>query len=541
MILLQFMYPLDRAVPRATLAGVQQGWRHETELAAAITKQFDATNALLKLEDKTMEVPLKYLGAEPQSAAMIAKLTEYPFWQRYLPFSVFFQHPVVDSPDIAYTNQVAQEECRGLAREFSYEPINARLELTEDGALIATDEKDGRRVDPSRLCKQIQQAQFPLGETTTIDLVATTTPPKRTQQDFAAVKLQAEAALAQQVIFRHDEQTFEPSVKEIAGWLVLAEGEGGDTTLRIDQADVKRYLETINKTIGKKPGTTHVQVVNGVESSRTAGKPGKQVDYNAALESVQSQLLQGSPAQPIFLTLVDVKPTVMFNNRYTSSEEGLQAYVNDAARDYNAHIMVRQLGGERWEVGARQFESIPSASTYKVYVAMWLFDQMKQGKTSWNAPMLDTTVSGCFDRMTIASTNECARAWLDQSGRDGMNQYLYDRGFSRGTTFTSPIAVHTTAADLTNYMTRLERGELYDDVYRDRLYQSLGSHPYRYGVPVGSSGQVYDKVGFLWDYVHDTAVVRHSRGTYVVTIMTKGQSYARIASISREIERIMYP
>src|SRR5690606_27503596 len=103
------------------------------------------------------------------------------------------------------------------------------------------------------------------------------------------------------------------------------------------------------------------------------------------------------------------------------------------------------------------------------------------------------------------------------------------RGVSRGTTFTSPIAVHTTAADLTNHMTKLERGELYDDVYRQRLYHSLSTHPYRYGIATGSSGQVYDKVGFLWDYVHDTGVVKHPRGTYVVTIMTKGQSYARIA------------
>ena len=61
-------------------------------------------------------------------------------------------------------------------------------------------------------------------------------------------------------------------------------------------------------------------------------------------------------------------------------------------------------------------------------------------------------------------------------------------------------------------------------------------------MPTGSgASEIYDKVGFLWDYTHDTAVVRHPRGTYVVTIMTRGQSYARIAQITREIERLMYP
>ena len=52
---------------------------------------------------------------------------------------------------------------------------------------------------------------------------------------------------------------------------------------------------------------------------------------------------------------------------------------------------------------------------------------------------------------------------------------------------------------------------------------------------------MWDKVGFIWDYVNDTAIVHHPRGTYVMTIMTKGQSYGAIAAMTREIERIMYP
>lgn len=48
------------------------------------------------------------------------------------------------------------------------------------------------------------------------------------------------------------------------------------------------------------------------------------------------------------------------------------------------------------------------------------------------------------------------------------------------------------------------------------------------------------KIGFLWNYVHDTAIVRHPRGTYVMTIMTQGKSYAAIAAMTRDIERIMY-
>ena len=104
------------------------------------------------------------------------------------------------------------------------------------------------------------------------------------------------------------------------------------------------------------------------------------------------------------------------------------------------------------------------------------------------------------------------------------------------------MATHVSAGDLTKFMVGLETGSLIGGAQRERLLYSLSHHPYRYGIPTGSQArEVYDKVGFLWNYVHDTAIVRHPRGTYVMTIMTQGKSYAAIAAMTRDIERIMYP
>ena len=90
-------------------------------------------------------------------------------------------------------------------------------------------------------------------------------------------------------------------------------------------------------------------------------------------------------------------------------------------------------------------------------------------------------------------------------------------------------------------MIGLERGTLIGGAQRERLLSSLSRHPYRYGIPAGSKGKVWDKVEFVWDYVNDTAIVHHPRGTYVMTILTRGQSYGAIAAMTRDIERIMYP
>ena len=72
------------------------------------------------------------------------------------------------------------------------------------------------------------------------------------------------------------------------------------------------------------------------------------------------------------------------------------------------------------------------------------------------------------------------------------------------------------------------------------LLEKMNRQIYRQGVPSGTDAKVYDKVGFLWDYVHDAAIVRHPKGTYVIVVMTKGASYQRIAEITKQVERILY-
>lgn len=537
-ILVQLIYPPNRVLPTATLLGQPKAWTSEAQLVAEMHQLFDQTKIKLVSGDESVEVPIKNFGAEPDTAAMSQAVTDYPFWQRYVPLSILLRQPHVDNLTLTYTNLVSQAACNKYAKQLSSQPVNARIAI-EKQQLIATDEQSGRSVEASQLCKQIQGQQLSLGETTTIQVSAKLVNPKTNSADLAGVKVQAETALSSATQFSHEGNSYQPDQPTVAGWLKIG-GSSDQPKLSLDREMVKKYLQTINQEIGRPAGNTNVTIVNGIEVSRDEGNKGRVIAYDAAIDAVANQLLNGQPAEPIELRLTDIAPSLVYNSRYTNSEEGLKAYVVDAASQYNAHISIRQLNGEGWQAAARQNESIPSASTYKLYVAMWLFDEMAAGRTSWDSPILGTTVSDCFNQMTIASTNPCSVEWLAQYGRDNMNQYVYGKGFSRGTSFTHPMATHTTASDLTNYMTRLAEGSLYADIYRQRLYQSLGSHPYRYGIPTGSAGQVYDKVGFLWDYVHDAAIVNHPKGRYVMTIMSKGQSYGRIASITREVERIMY-
>jgi beta-lactamase class A len=75
---------------------------------------------------------------------------------------------------------------------------------------------------------------------------------------------------------------------------------------------------------------------------------------------------------------------------------------------------------------------------------------------------------------------------------------------------------------------------------RDFMLGLMRAQVYRQGVPAGTSAVVADKVGFLNGYLNDAAIVYHPNGTYVISVMTSGASWGKIAEITRKIEGIMY-
>lgn len=540
-IAVQMLYPPDRALPLTSITGKNVAWHSHDQLAEAIDSKFRDTKLKLTIgSDRSSTLPIASMGAEPDTEQMIEQTIGYPFWQRFIPFSLFVHTTNVAVADVYFSDVVLQKVSEEQAKQLSFAPVNARLAI-KDGMLVATSEERGSEVTPAAVRNATAKAEFVLGGTTTLTIPSERADPAETATSLQVVRAAAEAALSRQVVITADGQNFTPDSQMVASWLQIDTNDAGKPALQVATDVLDAYFDMIDEKVGTPAGKTNINLTNGRETSRTTGSSGRAINRDELRVAIADWLLAGQGHQNLVAAFHDVAPSIMYDNKYTATEEGLRAYVADAAQRLNVRIVIQQLDGGKWTATARADESIPSASTYKLFVAKWLFDQMDKGTVHWDDPMLDTTVSGCFDRMTIASTNPCAESWLAQAGRNNMNQYVYGLGFSTGTSFTMPDATHTTANDLEKMMLGLNDGSIIGGAYRDRLLHSLSVHPYRYGIPTGSGGEVWDKVGFLWDYVHDTAIVKHPRGTYVMTIMTKGQSYATIASLTREIERIMYP
>lgn len=536
----QMLYPLDRAVPFASVGGTMVGFSSHDTVANLVNERFLETKFRLTTGIKSTEHTLKSIGAEPDTERMIARLTDYPFWQRFIPLSLLWQWSKVTNVEVYYTDAILKSFSEKSGRALSFAPTNARVAL-ENGVLVAKTEIAGSEVKTDEVYSAVSRATLTMGQTTDIRVNARQIPAEHPMKEFIAVRAQAEAALKRQVAIQANDRTFVPSKEVLASWLILDTGGDGKVALRTDAGRIASYLDSINKEVETPAGQTDITIVDGRETGRTTGSVGRAVNKHTLTAKIVAFLLEGKGQPKIVAEFVDVQPSVIFNSKYTATRDGLQAYLTDLGKQKDVRVMVQQLDGQKWTAATREHESIPSGSTYKLFVSLMLFDKMKKGETRWEDPMLDTNVSTCFDRMTIASTNPCAEKWLADWGRPNVNNFIYAHGFSSGTSFTNRIANHSTAADLTKYMIGLNDGSLVSEPYRSRLLHSLSVHPYRAGVAAGSKGRVWDKVGFLWDYIHDTAIVKHPQGTYVLTIMTRGQSYGAIASMTREIERIMYP
>lgn len=537
-VALQLLYPLDRAVPFARVGSESVGFARYDDIVVKVNEYFVDAQAKVQVDDSRYVVAkVREIGGQMDSDAVARRTVNYPLWSRMIPFSFVAIRPHVVTTPVWFDQTRLDVASSQYAAVLTAPPQNAGLAIAE-GQLKMTPDRPGSVVKAEDVTQAIRQAQIGLVYTV-ITVPHETVRAERSVAFFESVAEQAKQFIDLPITITVSDEVVRPTAEQKASWLSIGERDG-TALLEFDQSAVDGYLGEIQSRYTTPAGQTQVSRVDGQEVERVMGDAGETIDVATLKERLQVMLKTGE-YQPLEAQFVPVAPTVVINKRYSSTAEGLQAYVDDQASSRNVRISVVQIGGSGWVAGARDAESTVSASTYKLFVALALFDRMDRGEITWETPILDTNTKGCFERMIVASTNACAEEWIRQFGRSGINNFIWSRGFSRATDFNNPEANHTSAADLTRYFRGLHEGWLMSGWAREYLLAALQRHSYKRGIPAGSAGSVHNKVGFLWDYSNDSAIVYHPRGTYAIAVLTKGLSFYAIADITREIEALMYP
>lgn len=201
-------------------------------------------------------------------------------------------------------------------------------------------------------------------------------------------------------------------------------------------------------------------------------------------------------------------------------------------------VAVFDLDSNQWLTQINADAQMDSASTYKLFMTYAL------AKTKPIDQWGSVTVEGhnlkeCVDLMLRISDNPCGEAVGRYVGWSTGNKLLHSFGYpsTKLNAIPSPL---TTAIDTAQFMVDFYQDKLFDAATKSFVTSSLQNQKYRSGIPAGCSGcTVLNKTGNSSAVAHDVAIVKDGRHQYVVSIMSEGGSYQKIANIERAITAAM--
>lgn len=538
-ILVQLLYPSSRSLPYAYIGKTAVGYRTVSEVQAAVQQSFNSSTVHLSAQRVTTDATLPSLGAALDAEKTAAGLMSYPLWQRVLPFSIFWARPNIEKLYVTFNDETLKDAASSLSAKLVAPSKNGSITVDDNGNINLVSAEEGVSVTDENVKKAIQDAEYSLG-VSNVSVTPILTEPAVTNDTVGKVKSKIEDILQTSISIKNSmtNDTYTPSKKDIASWIRI----GDDMSLSLDKDAALAYVNELAKAQLVAAGTSTVTMVDGRETGRTAASTGRGVNGDQLTNDLTNALFDDG-ATAITLNFVTTQPKIVYNRSYTYSQAALQAYIDEVTASGNIEIAVTQLDGAGWTAASGATKSVVSASTYKLFISLLLFEKVNAGQLGWSSSVknVGTSVDTCLYNTIIYSANTCPEEWISEWGRQWINNSLYAKGFSTATTFMAPDATHTSAGDLRKLLVGLYNSSLFTSSDTTKLIGLMKNQVYRSGIPAGSDGIVADKVGFLWDYLNDAAIVYHPRGTYVLVIMTKGESWAKIAEITKQLENIMYP
>jgi len=543
LLLVQLFYPSGQMLPFARVDGVAVGAQSKADVIKRLDKQSAAQRLKVTFGKMTTaaDTPLPAdIGLTVKNGSRIDE-ANYPWLLRLVPTSIawFGLLQQEAAPTYTFDKQKADEYLTAKFGETCTLPAkDATLKLSGERLSVVSSEPGGG-CQKDQAISQLAGAKPRPNRPATVTVPVTVIAPSIGDTEAKRLADSLNENSQGGVILKVAEKDLTVAQKEVLSWLVFKPGEEG-LVYDIDTTKANAYLtKTVTPLVAKPAGVTKVTTVDFTETARQDGQTGQTLALDATLADVKKVLDAEKDQAAVAVT--PVAPKVEYSRSYTHTSTGISAqlkfYDDDNAGVFG--VAFSELGGQGRSAqhnGDRQFVT---ASTYKLFVAFSTIKRVEAGQMSWSDANIASgrNLADCFDVMIVKSDNACAEALIRKIGAKDLNADIRSLGLG-STAFRSDNNV-TTANDLANYLTQLEKGTMpIKPENRSRLLGAMKRNVYRQGVPAGASGQVADKVGFLWGLLHDATIVYSPKGTYVLVVLTDGSTWASIADLTRKIEAL---
>ena len=543
MITVQMVYPWGSLRPYQVVSGVSVGGMSRQQAADTLQSAFrdaplelyfaNASEAYRTTQLRNFDVHVR------EGDALNAAL--YPWWLRLIPTSLWWGHLLTG--DVRVSTEFNDERMREyivseLGDECYVRPKNATLTVKDDTVRVVRSE-DGGRCQLTEVLDAVKKAAPAILAKTTVRLPMEIIPPTIGDAEAEALKRDIDSRIGSHVTLQFGGQTGKIDAKMVRQWLVFSADDG-----QLKAAvDIGKSQEVITQQWEDKvviaAGIITITTKDFVEIGRSGGGEGRALNTAGTAANLAAYIMGENEMAEVATAIVPPQPRYI--RSYSASDTGLSAlmqhFANDNPGTYGVSMI--ELSGQRRRAGVNETQKFTTASTYKAYIAYSVLRRIESGEMSWDQQIVGgRNAAKCFDDMIVLSDNPCAEEFVRRIGYAPLHRDVQALGLTN-TSFIDKESYKTTAGDLSTFMASLEAGQLpISAANRAKLLDALKRNVYRRGIPAGAAGQVADKVGFLDGLLHDTAIVYSPNGTYVLTIMTDGSSWGKIAELTREIEKL---
>lgn len=542
-LVVQLVYPYDRLAPWQQIDGQQLGAVTIDQAAKRLDSQYsERTLALYFGKTSTPQYQPKFaeFGLGVDNTSRVAQAS-YPWYLRLVPTSILWSHMVVKPSAPSYTRDNKKLDAyltKQFGTECHVEPRNATAKVSGDSVVVVAEE-DGGNCQRQDVAKTLKSVSPTLTAQTNARIAMDPLPAKLTADTVKPVVATLNHQLAQPATLTYDSKTDMLPSKTIREWLAFST-EGDVFDIRFDGAQADKYLtDKYGAALARQAGVSKVTTQDFVEVSRQDGQTGRQLDTAKTYVNLKQFLLAKSATVPLGEALV--QPTVQYARSYSNTDTGLSALMKNYAESHPGvyGVSLVELDGKRRRAAYNDTQKFTTASTYKLYVAFSTLKRIESGEYKWSDQVAGgRDLTRCFDDMIVKSDNACAEALVARIGYAPLTKDAQTI-VSASTTFLDKESYKTTAGDLSTFMASLATGQISLNAdSKARFLDALKRNVYRQGIPAGASGQVADKVGFLDGLLHDAAIVYSPSGTYALSIMTDKSSWATIADLTKEIEKL---
>ena len=543
-IIFQFIYSPNKLLPFTKIDGIDLGGQEKDRVTSELNKQYSSKKIELYAGDNSevfSEPGLMEIGQIADNSERVNKAASYPWYVRIVPSSVLWFGLVKKSDPPKYqTNSETLEQYidKTFGSDCRLNPKNPSAEASETKIKV-TKGVNGGICQKDQVVKILSDIKPTLQDKTQAHLDVKPIYPAIETKQVEDLVNEIESRLKAGVGVAVNDEIISLEANQVRSWLVFST-DNDELKVLLNHEKANEILnDKFAAKLTRNPGVTKITTHDFTETSRVDGASGQSLDLDATGASLIRYLV-GEADRPEAIAKT-VAPKVEYTRTYSSSNEGLSALIKNYAADRPGKygVSLIELSGQRRRAGYNENLPFTTASTYKVYVAYSVLKRIESSEMAWSNQISGgRDAAKCLDDMIVLSDNACAEAFVSKIGYTPLHRDVQSLGL-KNTSFIDKESFKTTAADLSSFMAMLETRQLsLSNENTDRLINAMRRNVYRQGIPAGASGPVADKVGFLDGLLHDTAIVYSPSGTNVLAIMTDGSSWANIAELTRQIEKI---